>query len=53
MILYLCRDENGELMRSFGRKEEALAWVERREGWTVQSKRVIPEQTYIPEEAPF
>jgi hypothetical protein len=53
MILYQCRNEDGELMRSFGRKEEALAWVANRQGWTVQSKRVEPKQTYIPEEAPF
>lgn len=53
MILYLCLDENGEVMRSFSRKEEALSWTATRQGWTIQSKRIKPKQTYIPEEAPF
>ena len=53
MLLYLCLDEDGEIMRSFSRKEEAVAWTESRQGWTIQCKRVTPKQTYIPEEAPF
>jgi len=54
MLAYLCLDENGELMRSFGRKEEAQSWVAVRQGWTIQCKRIEkPKPTFIPEEAPF
>ena len=54
MLNYLCKDENGELMRVFNRKEEALEWVAVREGRTIQCKRTPkPQPTFIPEEAPF
>lgn len=54
MLIYRCLNEDGELMRTFGRKEEAEAWVAVRKGWTIQCKRQPkPTPTYITEEAPF
>jgi hypothetical protein len=38
-VRYEVRDEQGDLMRVFNRKEEALAWVAIREGWTFTAKR--------------
>jgi hypothetical protein len=51
--VWFCLDEDGEVMRSFRRKEEAVAWTELRQGWKIQCKTVTPKQTFIPEEAPF
>jgi len=36
---YEVRDEEGNLMRVFHRREEAEAWVSIREGWTVKARR--------------
>lgn len=41
MIMYLIYDENGEIMRMAGRKEEAQAICASRKGWTYKSARKI------------
>lgn len=49
---YLIYDECGELMRTVSRKEEALAVVALRSGWT--HKRIIVNKPKFEfEEAPF
>lgn len=49
---YLIYDEHGELMRTVSRKEEAIAVVVLRSGWT--HKRVVTNKPKIEfEDAPF
>ena len=47
---YEVRDEEGDLMRVFHRKEEAEAWVSIREGWTIKAPKL--DLSSLPE-APF
>lgn len=39
--MYIIKDENGEIMRMAGRKEEAQAICASRKGWTYKSVRKI------------
>lgn len=51
-ILFQLFDEQGELMRTVSRKEEAIAVVALRNGWTY--KRVITKKPKFEfEDAPF
>ncbi len=53
---YEVRDEEGDLMRVFHRKEEAEAWVALREGWTITAKRQPRKPRFdfsTVEDAPF
>ena len=50
--VYEIRDENGDLMRTVGRLEEAKSIVAVRDGWSY--KRVKQQKpAYVFEEAPF
>jgi len=50
--LYQIFDEQGDLMRTVSRKEEALAVVALRSGWTYK-RIVINKPKFEFEEAPF
>lgn len=52
---YIIKDENGEVMRLVGRKEEAEQLVQQREGWTFKCVRKPVRQVDLSmlEEAPF
>ena len=42
---WFCLDENGDVMRVVKHKEEALALIAIRDGWTLQCKTITPKQT--------
>jgi len=50
---YKIYNEDGELMRIVGRKEEAEAMCELRNNWTYKAVRNAPKPQYTFEEAPF
>jgi hypothetical protein len=50
---YKIYNEDGELMRVVGRKEEAESICETRKGWTYKATRNAPKPQYTFEEAPF
>ena len=50
---YKIYNEDEELMRVVGRKEEAESICETRKGWTYKATRNAPKPQYIFEEAPF
>lgn len=49
---YVIRDEEGNIMRTVGRQEEAQAVCALRLGWTFKCVRK-PKPVYVFEEAPF
>jgi hypothetical protein len=50
---YKIYNEDGELMRVVGRKEEAEAMCALRNNWTYKAVRNAPKPQYTFEEAPF
>lgn len=50
---YKIYNEEGELMRVVGRKEEAESICNTRNGWTFKAVRNAPKPQYTFEEAPF
>jgi len=49
---YIIKDENGEVMRIVGKREEARQITQQREGWTFKQYREL-KTVYVFEEAPF
>ena len=50
---YVLKDENGEVMRIVGRKEEADKLLETRPNWTSKYLKPVKQTQYKFEEAPF
>ncbi len=50
---YVIKDENGEVMRIVGRKEEAQKLLETRPNWTLKFLKPVKQTQYKFEEAPF
>jgi len=53
VMSYVIKDENGEVMRIVGRKEEADQLLKTRPSWTLKYLKPVKPAQYKFEEAPF